>query len=470
MSSWRLLWALAALALLAGTTARAAPPATAGERASVDRFGVRVASDTILELFRYTALPGPPGAITERRLAVPIHQYTTLSVVDLDVPWQPDSVDVELASWGSLHPAEHGAAHRIDGDLSVAQVRHRYGPAFAQLGRQVRTGGAARFVRFDGVAAGVRAPFGLGAEGYGGLTVLPRWSARPGYHLLGSAVDTMVRTPDALPEPSREQHWLAGGRAYYALAGLGELGASFHEQQEDGELGRRALGFDLDATPHEMVDLTAFANVDLDALDLADLRTAVDVYPVESLSLAVEFQHTAPALFLSRQSVLSVFSTDTFDEVGGSASYRPWTELELGAGGYVDVFADGSTGMRVVSQAKVRPLPSDRLVIIAGYRRVGEPVSGYHGLRGAVGYRVVDPLRLSVESHLYLYDEPIRSGVREPVPDTRFSWVGAMNADYTFVRGWSTLLGGALSSTPYAALDARVLARLRVDLWWGEGS
>jgi hypothetical protein len=424
----------------------------------------------VVRLFQYASLPGRPGALTERSFAAPIYHYATLRVTDLDVPWQVDSVDIELSSWGSLEMGEHGDRQRVDGDVSLANVRHRFGPAFVVLGRQVRTGGAARFTRFDGLTAGVRAPFGLGADGYGGFAVLPRWSARPGYHLLGSAADTLLRSPEALPEPSREDHWLVGGRAYYTLTDVGEIGASFHEQRELGELGRRTLGVDLQASPHEMVDASALANVDLDALDLADLRAAVDVYPIERLSLAAEFQHAVPALYLSRQSVLSVFSTDAFDEVGGSATFAPVEALELSAGGYLDVFADGATGMRIVSRVRLTPLPSDRLVIIAGYRRVDEPESGYHGLRGAVGYRIVDPLTLTGETQLYLYDDPVRNPRAQPAPQTRFSWVNGVYGDWAWAPGWSTLVGGSLASTPYAAFDARATARLRVDLWWGEGS
>jgi hypothetical protein len=431
-------------------------PGPADEEPVADRFRAQLAADTVMRLFRYSTLPGVPGALAERLFAVPVYQYTVLRVRDLDVPWQPDSVDIELASWGSLHLGELGERQRIDGDISIASVRHRLGPAYVMVGRQVRAGGAARFVRLDGLSAGVRAPFGLGAEGYGGFAVLPRWSATPGYHLLGSAADTMLRAPEELPEPSREQHWLAGGRAYYALAGLGEVGASFHEQHEAGELGRRTLGFDLHASPHEAVSASALANVDLDA--------------VEPLSLAAEYQHAVPALYLSRQSVLSVFSTDTFDEVGGAATYQPMEILSLSAGGYLDVFGDGSTGMRLVSRIRLTPLGSDRLLLVAGYRRVQEPESGYHGLRGAVGYRLVAPLMLTGETLLYLYDDPVRNALRQPAPETRLSWVNGLNADWSWAPGWSTLLGGSVSSTPYAAFDARAVARLRVDLGWGDGS
>jgi hypothetical protein len=280
----------------------------------------------------------------------------------------------------------------------------------------------------------------------------------------------MLRSPDALEDPSREDYWLAGGRIYYEHPWLGELGASFHEQREAAELGRRSLGFDLRVTPHEMIAVTGETVLDGDAWTVAEARAAVDVYPLEELSIATEYQHTVPALFLSRQSVLSVFSTDAFHEVGGSASYRPVRLLELGAGGYADVFSDGSAGMRLLAQARLWPLPSDRLVLAVGYRRVSEIENGYHAARLAAGYRVVQPVRLTAESYWYVYDEPVRHRLSVAVADTTLSWVAAGNAEWAFHEWLSALLGGSVGSTPYAAFDAQALARLRLNmgLQWGE--
>ncbi len=453
----------AILALLTSPALAQPPtPAPVTDEAATepDRFHWSVASDTYLRLFERALLPGPNGAIVESQVAVPITEHASLRVIDVDVPWEADSVDVELSAWGSAELGELGDDYRrIDGDITVAYLRHRVGPAQITLGRQQIAGGAARFVRFDGGALAVQTALGLGARAYGGYTVLPRWDMRPGYHLLGSVADSLVSSPDRLPDPNREDYWLAGWRVHYALTGMGQLGVSMHEQHEESALGRRDVAADLSITPMDELALAGQASLDVDSWTPSDIRAVADVYPLETLSVAAEYRYTVPALFLSRQSVLSVFSTDAFNEVGGAASYRPWDALRFGAQGYVNLFDDGTTGWRTTGQARFAVDPADRLVLRLGYTRYTGPLNGYHQVRGAAAYQVIDPLRLTADSYGYFYDEAIR--------DTSAAWLGALNGEWSFDEHWATLLGGSVAVTPYAEVDAQLLARLRLRLAGG---
>lgn len=449
---------IAAFAVVVGWAAAWVAPARAAERPDHDRLDVRVDADTYLRLFQRAPLPGAGGAIVLTRRSAPWHQYTTLQVDDVDLPWQPDSLDVELSTWGSVDFAQTSVRRRVDGDVQAAWVRHRAGPVYVRLGRQYRAGGAARFVHFDGAAAGVQLPSGLGLDAYAGLAVLPRWSNEPGYHVLGSATDSMLRTPEAVLDHHRSEEWLGGGRLHYRYDKLVQVGTSYHEQHELGGLGRRNLGIDATATPHEMVSATARAIVDADAWGLTEARVFVDVMPLDSLTITTEYLHTTPALFLSRQSVLSVFSTDPYDELGGVAGYRLADGWWIGAGGYADLFADGHVGGRLRGDLRVSPPGLPRLMVRAGYRRVGERFNGYHAPRLAASYRVIDPLQLSADSYLYFYDEAVR--------DVTTAWMGTANAEWSFEDGVAVLLGGSLRRSPYLALDAQALARVSVDLDW----
>ncbi|MBI4704299.1 MAG: hypothetical protein HY744_24605 [Deltaproteobacteria bacterium] len=447
--------ALAAAVLLAAAAAAAEPA-----EAPADRWSVRVLSQTYLRLFERALLPGPGGALVSTELSAPLCEHASLQVADIDLPWEQDSLDVELSVWGDVDPAEAGAGQRVDGDVAVASVRHRLGPAFFRLGRQVQAGGAARLARFDGLAAGARLSWGLGAQAYAGLVVLPRWSERPGYHLLGSAADSLLRSPDALPEPERAGSWLAGGQVRYDHRWLGSLGASFHEERASGELGRRNLGFDLRLTPHESTAVSAGTVVDADAWGLADARALVELRPWDELDLAAEYLRATPALLLSRQSVLSTFSVDAFHELGGLASWRPVRELELGGAGYAQVFATSALGARLVGRARLEPERWLPLVARGEYGFVTEPENGYHALRVALAYRIALPVTATAESYLYFYERPIR--------DVSRSWVGAANVEWAMARGWSVLGGGSVARTPYAAIDAQAIARLRLELDWSK--
>ncbi|MBI4702735.1 MAG: hypothetical protein HY744_16560 [Deltaproteobacteria bacterium] len=443
-----------AVALLVAGTGYGEPKLAAG-----DKLDVRARWESYLQLFRRTSMPGPYGVAVADSLAAPLYQYSSLRIDGLDAPWREDSIDVELGAWGSVALDEAGPERRVDGDVTIASVRQKLGPGYVELGRQLVTGGAARLAHFDGVAAGVDLPLGLELDAYGGLAVLPRWDGRPGYFLLGSAADAALRFPDALPEPSREKNWLAGGRLRYAHSTYGQIGASYHEQRTDGGLERRSLGLDLRATPlRDLVALSGQALLDGDAWTLADARLALGVEPLSAVSLGAEYLHTTPALLLSRQSVLSVFSLDPFDELGASAEYRPWPDLRLAFAGYAERLADGRPGARLVLGARLAPRALPRLVVGAGYSRVREAANGYHAPRLSLAYRLLGPVVLTADSYLYAYDAAIQGA--------GYSLVGAGNVEWTFIEGCAALLGGSISRTPYAAAEAQVLARLRVDLDW----
>jgi hypothetical protein len=440
-----------------------ASPAVALERPPVegDQIHWRVSADSYARFFQRAPVPGPGGSVLQTQTAAPFYQHALLQVDDIDVPWAADSVDVELAAWGNVEMANAGTGgRRMDGDITVARVRHRYGPGYLSAGRQVYAGGAARFVRFDGLRAGAEAPFGLGLDAYGGFTVLPRWDARPGYYSLGSASDTLLKDPNALQDPSRTEHWVAGARAHYRYESLAELGVSFHEQQQDGAVGRRNLGGDLRVAPIDEVTLRAHTIMDVDATRLAEARVMVDMMPLKKVDVGIGYFHAVPALFLSRQSVLSVFSTSAYDEVGGDLAYRPWRFLTVGVEGWGQRFLEGDFGARAGANVRLRPDLPEKPTLVIGYRRVVEFDNGYTSLRAAVAVSPMATLLLTTESFTYLYDEPIR-GVTN-------SFVGVQSARYAFLKWLALTLSGSVARTPYAEHDVQGLARLEIDVEGGQ--
>jgi hypothetical protein len=419
---------------------------------------VRVSADTYLRLFERSPMPGPNGAVVSDTFAAPLYQYASLQVENVDLPWEPASLDAELSAWGDVNLAPEEGIQRADGDITVASIRHRYGWAFAQLGRQIQAGGAARMSRLDGVSLGFNAPFGLAATAYGGWTVLPRWNERPGYHLLGSAADTVLRYPDAIPEPRRDGTWMAGGRLSYSYLPYVNVGASFHEQRENGALARRNIGLDVRAVPDPMVAITLKSLIDGDEWSFTDARLAVDVYPVKDLSLAAELTHIEPSLFLSRESVLSVFSLDMFHELGGSASYRAFGIWRIGASGYADFFMGSELGARLNLNSSVDLAQWLPVLLRGEYGWVAEPDNGYHSARLSVVYKPIEPVALTAESYLYFYNSAINGAP--------LSAVGALSAEWTIAQGWAVMGSGSVARTPYATLDVQALARLRINFDW----
>ncbi|HEX6765298.1 MAG TPA: hypothetical protein VF103_07460, partial [Polyangiaceae bacterium] len=291
------------------------PAARSGADDSADRYVLDARSETYLQFFQRALLPGPNGAIVDTETAAPLTEYVTVDARNVDALGRKDSVDLEVSAWGQLWPTSSSYERPLDGDLQVASLRYDAGPAWARFGRQQVAGGAARFARFDGVTVGAGEKLGFFAQGYAGFGVLPRWNGQPGYHRLGSAEDEILN--DTGPPQERGSNWLAGGRIGYTMPRLSGS-VSFHEGHETGGLGQRNLGLDLGAQPFEVASIGMKTLLEVDSMRFANVRAWVDTTPFPRLDLGAEFARAEPALLLSRQSVLSVFSTDGYEEYGGS--------------------------------------------------------------------------------------------------------------------------------------------------------
>jgi hypothetical protein len=419
--------------------------------ATPDAYELYARSETYLSVFERALVPGASGALVRQDEMVPVQEYVLVRADRVDAPWARDALDFELSAWGSGQLLETSHEPGTDGDVLVARVLHRYGPTYVSLGRQIVAGGAARFVRFDGIAAGASSR-GFALDGYGGLTVLPRWNDRPGYQRLGSHFDDLAEDPSVAPEPSRGGWVLGGGRVSYAPSASTQFGASFHEERQAGELGRRDLAGDVRLAPSKKTALTGRASLEVDSGRLSEALLAFDVYPRTDLDFALEARHVVPSLLLSRQSVLGVFAVDDFTELGTEARYRVSSRATLGSTVALGRFATGDLGGRARVRASLVPDVARRLAVELSYARVRDATTGYHVTRFASRYRLADPLGLIGEQHLYVYDDVING--------YSTATVTAAHAELTPHRDWQFLLGANIARTPYASVDTRGLLRV----------
>jgi len=174
------------------------------------------------------------------------------------------------------------------------------------------------------------------------------------------------------------------------------------------------------------------------------------------LDLNVEYLRTEPALLLSRQSVLSVFSTDGYHEAGGSLRWRIDERFTLGAGGWLEYYDDDEPGARVNGNARYATKGQLPTVATVGYTRVVAPDNGYHGVRAALSQRLMPSLTGTLEAFGYFYDEPIEG--------YGTSSIYAATLEYAFLERLALLWGGSVAHSPYASLDASTLLRLSYEL------
>jgi hypothetical protein len=433
-------------------TVLAFPPTARAERDGTDRFDYVVRSETSVRWFQRALLPLPSGSLLAVQTVAPVHEYVDLHAAGLDAPWQSDGLDLELSAWQALTLGHLGYERRIDADVTTASVRLRLGQSALELGRQTTIGGAARLTRLDGVSLRLRDD-ALGLDAYGGLVVLPRWTEQPSYHHLGSASDTLLRNAAAFPSASRQGFWAVGGRARYREIGAYELALSLHEEHGYGTLERREAGVDASLSIIPDAHASVHAVLDLDGLELSDARAVLDVEPIEPLLLCIEYLRTVPALFLANQSVLSVFSTDAFQEAGVDASLAVYPELTLGGYGYVQLLDEGALGHRLGTRARSRV---GRLLTQLGYQRVSEIDNGYHSLRLSLRYGLPLAASVTAEQYAYFYDAPIRNH--------RVSLVHATSLGWQPTRELELTVAGSLIQSPHAVADARALARLTLSI------
>lgn len=423
--------------------------------AARDVYELTAHSETHAQLFRRALLPGPNGELVTTDTSAPLTEYVTLGGYGFESPLGPDSVDIEVSAWGGIQLGEPLYLGRYDGDLQSANVLLRGATLLAprlRLGRQQVAGGAARFARFDGAHLSIAVVPQLTLSAYGGWTVLPRWDRTPGYYLLGSAVDRELRHPEALEDVERSGYWLAGGRVAYADGPL-SVAASLHEQRESSELGRRNLGLDLRAAAAENAELGGDLLFELDSSRIANLNLWSDMTLLRAVDLNLEYLRTEPALLLSRQSVLSVFSTDGYHEAGGGLRWRIDNRFSLGGGGFVDVY-DGEhhPGVRVHGNGRYAtrgPLPT---IASVTYTRVIAPDNGYHGLKAALSQRLLPLLTATLQLFGYFYDEPIEGYSTSSIYSTTL--------EYALLERLALLWGGSIARSPYASLDASTLLRV----------
>jgi hypothetical protein len=443
------LWLL--VAQLSRAEEPAAPPPRPAE-AAPDRYALSVKSETYLQLFRRALLPGPNGAIVDSETALPLSEYLFADARNIDSPWHEDSIDFEVAAWGRLWPTTSSFEPAFDGDVQTAHIRYHAGPAWVRLGRQQVAGGAARFARFDGVTVGATQALGLFAEGYGGFSVLPRWNAQPGYHHLGALEGELRGAPSETLD--RSSHWVAGARVVYAVPIIhGSL--SFHQQNAAGGVEQQNLGLDVGARPLDELALGASALLELDGQRFADVRLFADATPLPRLDLGASFVRAEPAALLSRQSVLSVFTTDGYEELGGNAVFRALDFLRFEANGYLQIYEGTGPGARGELAARLATGRQFPTMVRVAYARVIAPENGYQSVRVSLSRKLSRRVASTLEAYGYFYDERVLGYL------TSSFYAGTLS--YRLLDPLELLWGGSIAHSPYASLDAQTMLRASYD-------
>ncbi|MEO8901080.1 MAG: hypothetical protein ABI627_06105 [Polyangiaceae bacterium] len=442
---------LFAVSVTLGTERAGATPPTP-ER---DRYSLSVHGETHAELFQQALLPGAYGAIVADQSALPVYQFVLLRARDLNIDKNQSGFDLEAAAWWRAELGAAAGEPPLDGDVQTANIGYHHGPLTLRFGRQHVAGGAARYARFDGLALDADLGSGFVATAYGGLTVLPRWNARRTFTYLGAAADSNLKDPTfSADSRARTDYSLGGARLGWAGQRV-HAGISFHEQHESGGLTRRTLALDETTQLSSALSAGASASAELEAERIAEARVWIDAAASTDLDLSLEWLHTEPALFLSRQSVLSVFSADAYEEGGARAQERASGRITLEGGAWLELYTGSRPGARAEIALRTLVDRAGATFVRVAYARVLTPDNGYHSLRCSLTRRILAQLSGTLEAYAYLYDQAIRT--------YRTSTVYSETLEYRPTAAVGLLWGASVVRSPYTSLDVQTELRLAYD-------
>jgi hypothetical protein len=335
---------------------------------------------------------------------------------DRQYPW----VDAEALVWA-------GARTDATADVLVLTLKLRAprGWGDLRLGRFVVSTGAIRPMPIDGVWAVGRAPFGLSAEAFTGLPVVPR---------LAMTVSDQA----------------SGGRLAQTITSRATLGVSYVEQRTHGRLDNQEMGADLAMIPASFLDIAARGAYDLVSQGVADANvsgaTRFGAFRVELFGT-----HRSPSRLLPATSLFSVLGDFPSQVLGGTIRWAAAPRLDLLlTGGGQDI--GGELGGYVTARGTLRLDDRGAGNIGLELRRQDVPSSQWTGVRVTASEPLGQYLRVSTEIEVAAPDAPGNGGKAWPWVLGALAWRPG--------KGWEAAGAIEAGSTPRYSFEWNGLLRV----------
>lgn len=322
-----------------------------------------------------------------------------------------------------------------------------------KAGRQMVYTGATRGLHIDGIHASYQLPILVGIEGLAGLVVSPYRG--PSWYREQPAVDFDSFGP-GFSDWEREGEYAIGSRLFYRRTGIVSGGISILHVTELDETATQLIGTDLNVAPVDW--FAAYLNAAWDAPTSAiqQIDLELDFDPLDILSLSAQYTLTDPTLFLSHMSIFSIFSSEQYHSLGGTARIDPLDWLQVHAGYRHHLYnydeSEAEDGFEFFTGVTFQYLEQEAGTIVLNYRRLTESLNGLHQLRTGVVIPFAIP-GLKAETNLYLdiYDQEVNL--------EKLGFIGDVGLFYS--AGILTA-GGSIStgSTPYDEEEIRGMLRL----------
>lgn len=358
--------------------------------------------------------------------AAPLLELVSVDAWGLNAPGVRDA-RVHVSTWGVASLLDLPQRGSLSGDVDLAYVEGRLLEDHLRVvaGRQLVTGGAARFLQLDGLFAEYSLARRLRVTAWGGAPVAARFNVRQG---------------DAA----------AGGRVAWAPSWDSELGASYALVLDRGLVARSDAGVDGRWAPANALWVTGHALWSATEARIIEAELAPHWRALPSLELAFSARKVAPDLLLPRSSILSVFAEPERDELGAIATWEIRPELAVTADARA-AWLSGSPGSD--AGARVAARVAAGTLVIGELRWLGAfDQGGYLRARVAASRKLTPKLVLAVDADAFWRDRAV-NGVNH-------SAVASATASWAFAPEWLAVAELGAGTTPELAAEARGMVKL----------
>jgi hypothetical protein len=413
------------------------------------------------------------GVTPELDTVVPVFELLSLQAHELRNPVF-QNLEVVVAGWASYDAAEprwnSGSTSSVTGDLTTGYVRGQlFNRALTlRVGRSYVATGVGRMLQIDGADLLLRVPGGLSLSAFGGLPVAQRFSTRAGeksWNPAGGDKAYGGRLGWTLPLPGASGRALDIGASYLTVtdapltvkdptdpAGLRTI------TDGGGNAVRQDAGVDVRLQPMAGLVLTGNGTYSMSAGRLAEIGVMALYTATKTVFVTADFKKLAPDLFLSQNSILSVFTDKERTDVGGGVRWQASHATSLGLDYHLLVEPTGEANKTELGhEAAARVEWEDRATraggeltyLVAG--TMGPETNGYVGAR-AYGRREL--------GKAFLTADVMVNSFKQEINGTKLAVTGTLSAGYALGGGWSTVLAGRAGVTPFLEQQADLLVKL----------
>jgi hypothetical protein len=398
---------------------------------------VDVSSTTMLQLGQQTrggADPFNPDLVT----VAPVFEIVSIAARDVKNPVFED-LSLFASTWGSYELADPrwdtGTDSKLNGDVVTlyAQARTLKRRLTLRLGRELVKTGVARMIQIDGGEAIAILPAGFRLQAYAGSPVTQRFGAR----------DSLKSwNPVGGDFAYGGRLGFSWGLAGYPGRGV-EIGASANMVQDGGDPVREEVGLDLRYQAFRDLTFTGLAAYSLFDQRPSEALLRASYSVTRHLRIEADARYYAPDLFLARNSILSVFSSEDRKDFGGAFTYALGHGIGLGAG-YHLVVEPGETsedGLFYGSEANAH-MEWERGPMVAGAEidYLDALENGYVAFR-VFGRREFGKLIGSADVLAHMF--------RESVNGEDFAVTGTLTLGAELAKGFSAVIAGNAGVTPF---------------------